>query len=255
MKARPSALKTQKSITEDSSLLHRYQAVIVGSRGLLTTIYFEWCSWLSPVPGAFGLLLRKIFWPRLFRTCGKGVMFGANIILRHPNRIRIGNNTVLSEGVLLDARHSTDDTALQIGDEVILANNTMLSCKDGTINIGDRVGIGAYTIIQSVQHCPVVIGNDAVLGPRCYLVGGGQYHTDSLNIPIAQQGIKPTEGCFVGPGAWLGANVSIIDGGALGEGSIAATGAVIVRDVPAYEIVAGVPAQKIKDRQSEQNPD
>jgi acetyltransferase-like isoleucine patch superfamily enzyme len=25
--------------------------------------------------------------------------------------------------------------------------------------------------------------------------------------------------------------------------------------VPAYEIVAGVPAQKIKDRQSEQNPD
>ena len=182
-------------------------------------------------------------------------MFGANIILRHPNRIRIGSNTVLSEGVVLDARHSTDDTALQIGDEVILANNTMLSCKDGTINIGDRVGIGAYTIIQSVQHCPVVIGNDAVLGPRCYLVGGGQYHTDSLNIPIAQQGIKPTEGCFVGPGAWLGANVSIIDGGALGEGSIAATGAVIVRDVPAYEIVAGVPAQKIKDRQSEQNPD
>ena len=163
--------KTQQAVTDGSSGLRRYQDVLVGSRKLLTTLYFEWCSWLSPVPGAIGLFLRQLFWPKLFGRCGKGVMFGANMILRHPGRVIIGDNVVLSEGVLLDARHSTESAVISIGNDVILANNVMISCKKGTVQIGDRTGIGAYTIIQSAQRCPVAISDDAILGPRCYLVG------------------------------------------------------------------------------------
>jgi len=192
--------------------------------------------------------MRKIFWPRLFNQCGAGVMFGANMILRHPGRIRIGSNVVLSEGVLLDARNPTKEMAIRIGNDVILANNTMVSCKEGTVEIGNRTGIGAYTVIQSVQHCPVSIGEDAILGPRCYLVGGGNYQTDRSDIPIAQQGMRSSEGCSVGSGAWLGANVSILDGAILGEGSIAAAGAVVVKPVAPGEIVGGVPARTIGQR-------
>ena len=220
----------------------------MGSRSIATTLYFECCSWLAPIPGALGLMLRKIFWPRLFGQCGSGVMFGTNMILRHPGRIRIGSNVVFSEGVLLDARSPTEKIAIKIGDDVILANNTMVSCKEGTVTIGNRTGIGAYTIIQSVQHCPVFIGEDAILGPRCYLVGGGNYHTDRSDIPIAQQGMRPSNGCSIGNGVWLGANVSALDGAHLGEGSIAAAGAVVVKPVAAREIVAGVPARTISQR-------
>ena len=221
---------------------------MVGSRSIGATLYFEWCSWLAPIPGALGLMLRKLFWPRLFGQCGSGVMFGVNMILRHPGRIRLGNNVVLSEGVLLDARSPTKETAIHISDDVILANNTMVSCKEGSVTIGSRTGIGAYTIIQSVQHCPVTIGEDAALGPRCYLVGGGNYQTDRPDIPIAQQGMRPSDGCSVGNGVWLGANVSVLDGACLGEGSIAAAGAVVVKPVAAREIVAGVPARTISQR-------
>ena len=243
-----SSLKTHQAVTREASGLRRYQDVMVGSRSLATTLYFEWCSWLAPIPGAFGLVMRKIFWPKLFRHCGTGVMFGANMILRHPGRISIGKNTVLSESVLLDARHSTETNAIRIGEEVILANNTMISCKEGTVEIGNRTGIGAYTVIQSAQHCPVSIGEDAILGPRCYLVGGGNYQTDRSDVPIAQQGIRPSDGCRVGSGAWLGANVSVLDGARLGEGSIAAAGAVVVKPVAAREIVGGVPARTISQR-------
>ena len=220
----------------------------MGSRSIGATLYFEWCSWLGPIPGALGLMLRKLFWPRLFGQCGSGVMFGVNMILRHPGRIRLGNNVVLSEGVLLDARHTTEPAAIQIGDEVILANNTMISCKEGTVTVGNRTGIGAYTVVQSAQHCPVTIGDDAILGPRCYLVGGGNYQTDRSDIPIAQQGIRASEGCDVGNGVWLGANVSVLDGACLGEGSIAAAGAVVVKPVAPREIVGGVPARTIGQR-------
>jgi len=246
-----SSLKTQQAMTRDASGLRRYQDVMVGSRSIATTLYFEWCSWLAPIPGAFGLMMRKIFWPRLFNQCGAGVMFGANMILRHPGRIRIGDNAVLSEGVLLDARNSTEATAIRIGDDVILANNTMISCKEGTVEIGNRTGIGAYTVIQSAQHCPVSIGEDAVLGPRCYLVGGGNYQTGRSDVPIAQQGIHPSEGCSVGSGAWLGANVSILDGAILAQGSIAAAGAVVLKPVAPGEIVGGVPARTIGQRDND----
>ena len=243
-----SSLKTHQAVTREASGLRRYQDVMVGSRSIATTLYFEWCSWLAPIPGAFGLMLRKTFWPKLFKRCGTGVMFGANMILRHPGRIRIGNNVVLSEGVLLDARSPTKEMAIEIGNDVILANNTMVSCKEGTVTIGNRTGIGAYTIIQSVQHCPVTIGEDAILGPRCYLVGGGNYQTDRLDIPIAQQGMRPSNGCSIGNGVWLGANVSTLDGAHLAEGSIAAAGAVVVKPVAAREIVGGVPARIIGKR-------
>jgi len=248
MNDRSDALKTQRSVTQGASGLKRYQAVLVGSSSLLRTLYYEWCCWLSPIPGAVGLALRKAFWPRLFGQCGKGVMFGAHIILRHPRRIHLGNHVVISEGVLLDARHSESDTVIRIGDDVILANNTMISCKEGSVTIGQRVGIGAYTIIQSAQRCPVFIEDDAILGPRAYLVGGGNYHTDSFDRPISQQGIRQSPGCRVGAGVWLGANVSLLDGADMGEGSIAAAGAVVTGAVAAGAIVGGVPARPIGHR-------
>jgi len=248
MNQQPDTLKTQHSVTRGASSLRRYQTVLVGSSGILRTLYYEWCCWLGPIPGGVGLALRKIFWPRLFGRCGSGVMFGANIILRHPHRITLGDNVVLSEGVLLDARHSESDNVIHIGDDVILSNSTMVSCKEGSVRIGRRVGIGAFTIIQSAQHCPVVIGDDAIVGPRAYLVGGGNYHTDSLDKPIAQQGIQQSSGCHLDRGVWLGANVSLIDGAHMGEGSIAAAGAVVTGAVEPGAIVGGVPARPIGHR-------
>ncbi len=64
--------------------LRTYQEVIVGRPGWVALVYFEWCAWLSPVPGAVGLLLRKLFWPRLFAACGRGVVFGVNVVCASP---------------------------------------------------------------------------------------------------------------------------------------------------------------------------
>lgn len=47
---------------------------------------------------------------------------------------------------------------------------------------------------------------------------------------------------------WIGANVTIIGGCRIGNGSVIAAGAVVTKDVPNYAIVAGVPARIIKYR-------
>lgn len=52
----------------------------------------------------------------------------------------------------------------------------------------------------------------------------------------------------IGNDVWLGRNVIITNGADIGNGVIAAAGAVITRDVPDYAIVAGVPAKIIRYR-------
>ncbi len=240
--------KTQKAITGEGSVLKKYQAVMVGSTSLLATLYFEICAWLAVLPGAVGLLLRKVFWPRLFNSCGSGVQFGRGITLRHPGRIDLGDNVVVSEACILDARNVEAEQVISIGSDVMLANGVSISAKGGTISIGAKTGIGAQTVIQSTNACSTTIGEKCIIGPACYLVGGGTYNIDDLDTPIMEQGVKPDSGCHLSDNVWLGGHVTVLGDVTMGEGSIAAAGAVVNKNVKALQIVGGVPAKLIKTR-------
>ena len=240
--------KTQAAVTAEDSALARYQDVVLGNRSWRSLAYYEFCMWLSWVPGALGLALRQVFWPRLFGACGKKVYFGANVVLMHPSRIRIGHRTVISNGSVLDARNPELREVITLGDDVMLSHGVMISCKRGRVVIGDRVGIGAYTVIQSAMGNEVSIGDDALLAPRCYLVGGGNYSLVTLDVPIAQQGILPSGGTRLESGVWLGANVTVLDGVTIGRDSAVGAGAVVTRSLPARMIAFGVPARVVRSR-------
>jgi hypothetical protein len=55
----------------------------------------------------------------------------------------------------------------------------------------------------------------------------------------------------VGADAWIGAGATIRAGVNIGDGAIVAAGAVVTKDVADYEIVAGVPARRIRMRFSD----
>lgn len=54
---------------------------------------------------------------------------------------------------------------------------------------------------------------------------------------------KPVKIC---DDAWIGMNVIILKGVTIGEGAIVGAGSVVTRDVPSWTIVAGNPAQVVK---------
>ncbi|MBE0584512.1 MAG: acyltransferase [Desulfofustis sp.] len=240
--------KTHAAVTGKGSSLSNYQQVVVGNRSFRRLLYFEFCQLLSLVPGAPGMALRKLFWPRLFAGCGRKTVFGHGIVLRHPGRIRLGNAVVISEYCVLDGRHSQTDRAIEIGDGAILSTNVMLSCKDGTITIGRGVGINAQSIIQSTNNNPVVIGDDCVIGQRCLVIGGGSYDIDQPGTLIRSQPIRADGGVVVANNVWLGANVTVLGGVNVGEGSVAAAASVITKSVPPYSVCMGVPARVVRKR-------
>jgi putative colanic acid biosynthesis acetyltransferase WcaF len=105
-----------------------------------------------------------------------------------------------------------------IGDHTIVGNDAFLDGRCG-IRIGNNVNIGGEVAIFTAEHDP-----DA---PDFAMVGA----------PVA-----------IGDYAYVGTRVTILPGVTIGEGAVAATGAVVVKDVPPYQIVGGVPARYIKDR-------
>ena len=48
--------------------------------------------------------------------------------------------------------------------------------------------------------------------------------------------------------AWIGVGATILQGVTIGRGAVVCAGAVVTKDVPAYAVVAGVPAKTIGSR-------
>jgi acetyltransferase-like isoleucine patch superfamily enzyme len=65
---------------------------------------------------------------------------------------------------------------------------------------------------------------------------------------VNTQGVS-NQGIRIGNDVWIGACVTILDGVTIGDHSILAAGAVVNKDVAPYEIVAGIPAKRIRYRE------
>lgn len=245
---KPTKVHAQITSSSDSAL-RRYQRVVVGSTSLLETIRYELIHGIgAPLPGALGVLIRKVLYPRMLKRVGRGTLFGPGVTIRHPGKIEMGTNVVVADGCTIDARGDSN-RGIRLGDNVILGQRSMLLCKGGNIVLGNNVGIGYYTSLCAVYGNVLEIEDNAMLGPYVY-VDGTSYHYERTDIPMSAQGLNPRGGIRIGAGTWVGAHAAILDGVKIGRDAIVAAGAVVTKDVPDFAIVAGVPARVVKYRKT-----
>ncbi|MBV8067597.1 MAG: N-acetyltransferase [Candidatus Eremiobacteraeota bacterium] len=154
---------------------------------------------------------------------------------------------------------------MPIDERVVLGKDVAIYHRD-LVNlygcrIGDGTKIGAFVEIQK----------NAVVGARCKIsshtficegveiedevfIGHGVVFTNDL-YPRATNpdGSMQTDADWsvlttrVGRGASIGSHATILPNLRIGEGAMVGAGAVVTRDVPAYAIVAGVPAKVVGD--------
>lgn len=100
--------------------------------------------------------------------------------------------------------------------------------------IGKFCSIGYNVIIGPTEHDPNFITTSPFLAKKR---GISHKKTEKIiDAPIIQNEV------------WIGANVIILRGVKIGNGSIIAAGAVVTKDVPELEIWGGIPAKFIKKR-------
>lgn len=231
---------------QNQSALEKYRSIAVGGKGFGDLLEYEAACWfLSPMPGALGYFLRGKFYPKLLKSAGRGLVMGRNINLRHPRRISIGNGVFIDDNCTLDAKGKSEE-GIRLGDGVALARNTILSCKGGSITVGNNSNISANCML--ISESSLAIGENVLIAGLCYIIAGGNHGIDRVDIPIIRQQVVQKGGVRIEDNAWLGANVTILDGVTIGRDSIIGAGAVVTRDIPEFAIALGVPAKVVKYR-------
>jgi acetyltransferase-like isoleucine patch superfamily enzyme len=230
--------------SEGSSARAKYSTLVVGRPGWGALLHYEIVQLISQnLPGALGLALRKALFPSLLGGCGRNVIFGQNVVLRHPHKIRIGDNVVIDDNCLIDAKGDSN-RGITIGSGVFVGRNSILSCKNGDIEVGDRANIGFNCEVFSASR--VTLGTDALLAAYCYVIGGDHDFSDPTAAVLAQG--RRSAGVAIGEGAWLGAGAKILDGVTIGDRAIVGAGAVVREAVPDGAIAVGIPARVVGQR-------
>jgi 2,3,4,5-tetrahydropyridine-2-carboxylate N-succinyltransferase/tetrahydrodipicolinate N-acetyltransferase len=114
---------------------------------------------------------------------------------------------------------------VEIGDNVVIMMGAV-------VNIGAVIGAGTMIDMGAV------LGGRATVGRNCH-VGAGAVLAGVVEPPSAKPVIIEDE-------VLIGANAVVLEGVTIGRGSVVAAGAVVIDDVPAGSVVAGVPAKVIK---------
>ena len=227
-----------------TSAREKYAALVVGRPGLGALLKHELVTLASQsMPGALGLALRQTLYPSLLGSCGRNVVFGQNVVLRHPHKIRIGDDVVIDDNCLIDAKGDAN-RGITIGSGVFIGRNTILSCKNGDIELDDRVNVGFNCEIFSASS--VRIGADTLIAAYCYVIGGDHDFSDPAQPVLAQ--VRRSTGVRIGAGAWLGAGVKILDGVSVGDRAIVGAGAVVRDAIPDAVVAVGVPARIVGQR-------
>lgn len=114
-----------------------------------------------------------------------------------------------------------------LGQNVVVMNNVTIGdyCK-----IQNNVSVYEGVVLEDYVFCGPSMVFTNVLIPRCEYPRASSEH------------YLPT---IVKRGASIGANATIVCGVTLGERCLIAAGAVVTKDVPAYALMAGVPARQI----------
>lgn len=237
--------KAQEQVFDRSkSAREKYAEFVVGRPGWGALLKHELIvQFAQAVPGALGLALRKTLYPSLLGSCGRNVVFGQNVVLRHPHKIHIGDNVMIDDHVLLDAK-GTANRGITIASGVFVGRNTILSSKNGDIELGENVNIGFNCEVFSASR--VTIGRDTMLAAYCYVVGG-DHDWSEPGASVLEQG-RTSAGVTIGAGAWLGAGVKVLDGASIGDRAVVGAGAVVKDAVPEGMIAVGMPARVVRAR-------
>jgi acetyltransferase-like isoleucine patch superfamily enzyme len=156
-----------------------------------------------------------------FKKIGKkNVIFEPGVLVFNPENIEIGNNIYIGHGTILDANYR------------------------GKIIIKDGVWIGSQCFIHGPGE--VEIGESVGMGPGVKIISS--FHLgESIKKPIidSEAAFKKVK---INKGADIGINAIILPGVIIGQSAQIGAGAVVTKNIPDYEVWAGVPAKKLRKR-------
>lgn len=159
-----------------------------------------------------------------------------------PDNISIDPEASVTSSYSFIRYRSEEEVGLRVGRGALLDGSTL--------DIGPRgkVVIGEYAMVTSAF---LMCDTEIEIGPYA-MVSWDVVLMDTYRLPASsaacQDHARPVR---LGPGSWVGFEACVLPGVTIGEGSIVGARSVVTGDVPPFVVVAGNPAQVVKQLQVE----
>lgn len=150
-------------------------------------------------------------------------------LLRDPKAITIGAHTYI-EGQLVVLWNGG---RIQFGEWCVLGERSRV-LSQASISIGNHVFISQFVDIYDTDGHPID-WEERYLEEQAILSGKVPTSTKAISKPIV-----------IEDDVWIGMKSTVLKGVHIGRGAIVAAGSVVVKDVPAWTIVAGNPAKVVR---------
>lgn len=150
---------------------------------------------------------------------------------------------------------------IAIGAGCMIMGNLNIEAPSGNISIGEKTYIGSNTQLNSINS--IKIGNNVLIAANVVIQDHNSHSTNYLerrqdiDLSIARFLGKPnmnknfslinSKNIEIGDDAWVGYGAIILKGVRIGKRAIVGAGSVVTKNVPDDGVVAGNPAQLIKN--------
>ncbi len=160
----------------------------------------------------------------LLKHVGQDVFISADAEIRRPHLVIVGDHVSIDKGVLLT-------TQVELGD---------------FIHIGPHVSVigGAKGLLRMGNFTNIALDSRVICISDTF-AGDGLISAPGIPADFTSLKIKPV---VFENFANVGANVTIMPGVTLGEGSVVGVGSLVMKDTEPWTIYAGSPARPIKSR-------
>ena len=143
---------------------------------------------------------------------------------------------------------------ITIGDNFIINDRSRVTAVDsnGSERFNPKIRIGNNVTINYDCHIAAInlveIGNNVLFASRIYISDHNHGTTSfaDMKLPPVLRPVVSKGPVIIGDNVWIGEGAVILANVTVGNNSIIAANAVVTRNVPAFSVAAGVPAQIIK---------
>lgn len=216
--------------------IFRIPLVIIGDLAKLFLVY---------MPGSSGFRLRRIYYQKRLKHCGKNLVVDVGVQMDGLELISFGDNVHIDKYCVIS-------TGKKLIGEVKTKNNSDYKFSEGEIVVGSNVHVAQFCILMG--YGGIQFDDKVVLsaGSKIYSLTNTAYDSNDRAKVVS---IMPYEFAnffmcpvVLGQNVWLGLNTIVMPGVVVGKDSFCVSNSLLMNKFEENSYISGQPAERISER-------